>query len=62
MLEKLKIEGPGKVNLHLNILGKRSDAYHDLESIFLALDWGDSLDFEVLNSKTGKSAGFRRKK
>jgi 4-diphosphocytidyl-2-C-methyl-D-erythritol kinase len=42
----LNIKAPAKINLHLAVKGKRPDGFHDLESIFLALDWGDSLCFE----------------
>ncbi|MDR2111086.1 MAG: 4-(cytidine 5'-diphospho)-2-C-methyl-D-erythritol kinase, partial [Spirochaetaceae bacterium] len=36
-------EAPGKINLHLRVKGLRADGYHGLESIFLALAWGDTL-------------------
>jgi 4-diphosphocytidyl-2-C-methyl-D-erythritol kinase len=34
-----------KINLHLAVLDRRSDGFHNLESIFLAVDFGDSLRF-----------------
>jgi 4-diphosphocytidyl-2-C-methyl-D-erythritol kinase len=34
-------------------LGRRQDGFHDLESLFLALAWGDTLNFEVLPGKNG---------
>jgi 4-diphosphocytidyl-2-C-methyl-D-erythritol kinase len=40
-------EAPGKINLHLRVKGLRSDGYHGLESVFLALAWGDILRFDV---------------
>ncbi|MDR1326292.1 MAG: 4-(cytidine 5'-diphospho)-2-C-methyl-D-erythritol kinase [Treponema sp.] len=42
----LNIKAPAKINLHLAVKGRRPDGFHDLESIFLALDWGDSLCFD----------------
>lgn len=42
----LNIKAPAKINLHLAVKGKRPDGFHNLESIFLALDWGDSLCFD----------------
>jgi 4-diphosphocytidyl-2-C-methyl-D-erythritol kinase len=41
------IDAPGKINLHLRVRGKRPDGYHDLESIFLALQFGDVLRFSL---------------
>jgi 4-diphosphocytidyl-2-C-methyl-D-erythritol kinase len=41
------VEAPCKINLHLRILGKRPDGFHDLESIFMALNFGDTLFFEL---------------
>jgi 4-diphosphocytidyl-2-C-methyl-D-erythritol kinase len=42
-----RIEAPGKINLHLRVKDRRSDGFHELESIFLALAWGDSLYFDL---------------
>lgn len=36
---------PAKINFYLNILGKREDGYHELDSIFLKLSFGDDLEF-----------------
>jgi 4-diphosphocytidyl-2-C-methyl-D-erythritol kinase len=44
----LKIPAPCKINLHLRVGKRRADGYHDLESLFAALDFGDTLEFEVL--------------
>ncbi|MDX1961071.1 MAG: 4-(cytidine 5'-diphospho)-2-C-methyl-D-erythritol kinase [Leptospiraceae bacterium] len=41
-----------KVNLGLRILHKRKDNYHELESIFLKISFGDEISFE--NTKSGK--------
>lgn len=43
---------PAKINLFLHITGKRADGYHDLQTVFRLLDWGDYLHFlptEVLD-------------
>jgi 4-diphosphocytidyl-2-C-methyl-D-erythritol kinase len=42
---------PAKVNLGLKILYKRTDGYHELESFFLRLDWGDEIYFEALKEE-----------
>ena len=38
---------PAKLNLFLHITGRRSDGYHDLQTLFQILDWGDELRFTV---------------
>lgn len=43
---------PAKINFGLKILGKRPDGFHDLESIFLKLNWGDEIYFYP--NSTGK--------
>ena len=40
---------PAKINLFLHITGKRADGYHDLQTVFRLLDWGDYLHFSVTN-------------
>ncbi len=43
----LKVFAPAKVNLHLHVTGKRSDGYHLLESVFMLVDWCDTLHFDL---------------
>ena len=38
---------PAKLNLFLHITGQRADGYHLLQSVFMLIDWYDTLDFEV---------------
>ena len=40
-----------KINLFLHIIGKRSDGYHDLQSVFRTLDFGDWLSFGLTDTK-----------
>jgi 4-diphosphocytidyl-2-C-methyl-D-erythritol kinase len=35
---------PAKLNLFLRITGRRPDGYHDLQTVFQLLDWGDRVD------------------
>jgi 4-diphosphocytidyl-2-C-methyl-D-erythritol kinase len=42
-----EIEAPCKINLHLRVKNRRADGFHELESVFLALAWGDTLRFEL---------------
>ena len=38
---------PAKLNLFLQITGRRPDSYHQLQSVFRLLDWGDTLHLRV---------------
>jgi 4-diphosphocytidyl-2-C-methyl-D-erythritol kinase len=40
---------PAKLNLFLYITGRRPDGYHELQTLFQILDWGDELRFSVNN-------------
>lgn len=40
---------PAKLNLFLHIVGRRPDGYHLLESVFMLIDWSDTLHFELRN-------------
>ncbi|MDR2743260.1 MAG: 4-(cytidine 5'-diphospho)-2-C-methyl-D-erythritol kinase [Treponema sp.] len=48
------IQAPGKINLHLRVGNRRIDGYHDLESVFLCLDFGDILWFETRKGGGGE--------
>lgn len=41
---------PAKLNLFLYITGRRADGYHNLQTLFQFLDYGDQLRFQVNNS------------
>ena len=41
---------PAKLNLFLHILGRREDGYHELQTVFQLLDFGDQMAFEVSNN------------
>jgi 4-diphosphocytidyl-2-C-methyl-D-erythritol kinase len=43
--EAVVLQTPAKINLHLEIVGKRPDGYHDLESLMVAVDLYDELEF-----------------
>jgi 4-diphosphocytidyl-2-C-methyl-D-erythritol kinase len=40
---------PAKLNLFLHITGRRADGYHNLQTVFQLLDWGDTLHFKRRN-------------
>ena len=40
------VAAPAKLNLFLHVIGRRADGYHLLESLFVLIDWCDTLHFE----------------
>ncbi|MBP6220550.1 4-(cytidine 5'-diphospho)-2-C-methyl-D-erythritol kinase [Limnohabitans sp.] len=40
------VPAPAKLNLFLHITGQRPDGYHLLQSVFMLIDWCDTLHFE----------------
>jgi 4-diphosphocytidyl-2-C-methyl-D-erythritol kinase len=40
------VAAPAKLNLFLHLVGRRADGYHLLQSVFVLIDWCDSLHFE----------------
>ena len=40
------LAAPAKLNLFLHVVGKRADGYHLLQSIFVLIDWADTLHVE----------------
>lgn len=42
-MQPLILPCPAKINLFLNITGRREDGYHELQTLFQLLDYGDTL-------------------
>ena len=42
----LRKAAPAKINLGLHVLRKRSDGYHDIETIFLRIGWADEVSVQ----------------
>jgi 4-diphosphocytidyl-2-C-methyl-D-erythritol kinase len=40
------LPAPAKLNLFLHITGRRPDGYHLLQSVFILIDWADTLHVE----------------
>ena len=49
---KICIKSPAKINLHLEIIGKREDGYHELAMIMQNIDLSDYIEFE--NNQIGE--------
>ncbi len=39
----MKLRAPAKVNLHLSVLGKRADGFHELETLMVPITLGDEI-------------------
>ena len=44
------LPAPAKLNLFLHVTGRRADGYHLLQSVFMLLDWCDTLHVEQCHS------------
>jgi 4-diphosphocytidyl-2-C-methyl-D-erythritol kinase len=42
-----EVAAPAKLNLFLHVVGRRADGYHLLQSLFVLIDWCDTLHFEL---------------
>ena len=45
--DTLRVEARAKVNLFLRVLGRRSDGYHDLETLLVPIDLADHLEIHA---------------
>ena len=43
------VVAPANLNLFLHVTGRRPDGYHLIQSVFMLIDWCDTLHFEVRN-------------
>lgn len=48
-MSTLRLLSPAKLNLFLHITGRRADGYHNLQTLFQLLDYGDTLTFTALD-------------
>lgn len=56
-MRSLTVPAPAKLNLFLHVTGRRADRYHTLETLFVALDFGDTITLALRDddaiSRTG---------
>jgi 4-diphosphocytidyl-2-C-methyl-D-erythritol kinase len=55
-MKTLVIEAPAKINLFLDVKGKRNDGYHELESIMHQINLVDRINIQVDDGITVKSS------
>ncbi|WMC09703.1 4-(cytidine 5'-diphospho)-2-C-methyl-D-erythritol kinase [Oceanimonas pelagia] len=48
----MRLPAPAKLNLFLYITGRRDDGYHNLQTLFQFVDFGDELRFEAADELT----------
>lgn len=48
---KIVAEAPAKINLALDITGKKDDGYHTLQTVFQSIDWYDRIGVELLPNR-----------
>lgn len=47
MDRRVVVEAPAKINLHLQVLGRRPDGFHDIRSLFQVVSLCDTLDIRI---------------
>ncbi len=53
-----QIDAHTKVNLYLRVLRRREDGYHELDTVFQELAWGDRLEFRPADQFGFRSTGL----
>ena len=43
---------PAKINLFLHVLGRRQDGYHNIQTLFQLLDWGDEVKVRPVRGRS----------
>ena len=48
-MEKIVVDSPAKLNLGLNVVSRRDDGYHNLETVFIPILLSDKITFTQSN-------------
>lgn len=52
-MTRITLPSPAKLNLFLHILGRRPDGYHELQTLFQFLDYGDDVTLSLTPDRPG---------
>lgn len=52
-----RFAAPAKINFGLRVLGRRSDGYHELDSLFLPLDLADEIQLSATRESAASASG-----
>ena len=47
----MKVKSPAKLNLHLEVIKKRTDGFHELRTVFQLIDLYDEIEFKFANKE-----------
>ena len=50
---RVVVSAPAKLNLHLEVLRRRSDGYHEIETILQAVDVRDRVEVSLVDARRG---------
>ncbi len=50
MTRRISLLSPAKLNLFLHVTGQREDGYHELQTLFQLLHWGDQITLELADA------------
>ena len=50
-MNEILVKAPAKLNLHLQVIAKRNDGFHDLRTLFTFIDLYDQLNFKAREEK-----------
>lgn len=51
-MHSIRLRSPAKINLFLRVLGRRSDGYHEIETLFQEIDLADEIILKQTRGKT----------